>query len=389
MHLVDIAIVLLLIGACWRGQELGFIRQLLSTVGFFSGLLLGAFLEPHIIHLAHTAGGRILLTIGITFGTALLALTLGEFLGVLLKQRLQFQNWLDRIDNGLGTVLGGLSTIALIWLSAIVLVALPYPSLQANIHSSSIISFVNHYLPPAPNVVADLGHLITPNGFPNVFIGSEPSSTPTTLPTPAALAAAVAHDRQSIVKVEGEGCGGIVEGSGFVVESDLIVTNAHVVAGIATPYVVDAHGTHSATPIWFDPNLDLAVLRVHNLAGAPLTFSATTISHGTPGGVLGYPGGGPFTADTAAVLDMFTAVGRNIYNQGHTTRQVYAIQATVVPGNSGGPLVDLNGNVMGIVFATSTTTNNTGYALATPQVISELHQAETANSPVGTGTCAE
>jgi S1-C subfamily serine protease len=104
---------------------------------------------------------------------------------------------------------------------------------------------------------------------------------------------------------------------------------------------------------------------------------------------LGYPGDGPFTAGTAAVLEEFTAVGRNIYDQGTTDRDVYSIDANVIPGNSGGPLVDLNGQVMGVVFATSTEYNDVGYALGVPQVIHEIDQARLANHTVSTGSCAE
>ena len=387
--MVDVLIVLLVVASALRGYELGLVRQLFSTAGFFIGLILGVLLEPHLVRLAHTASMRVAITIFMTFGLALVALALGELAGVSLKAHVQLSDWLDRLDNSIGTALAGLSTLLLVWLSAVVIVSLPYPYLQSAVRDSHIVQLLDQRLPPAPNVIADIGHLITPNGFPDVFIGTEPSSTPATLPTPAALAIAVAHDRQSVVKVEGQGCGGIVEGSGFVVGSDFIATNAHVVAGIAHPYVIDSSGTHPATPVWFDPNLDFAVLRVSGLAGTTLAFDTAAATHGTPGGVLGYPGGGPFTADTAAVLEEFTAVGRNIYNEGQTTRDVYAVQANVVPGNSGGPLVDLDGNVIGVVFAASTTTNDTGYALAAPQVSSEVRQAIASNQPTSTGSCAE
>jgi S1-C subfamily serine protease len=61
----------------------------------------------------------------------------------------------------------------------------------------------------------------------------------------------------------------------------------------------------------------------------------------------------------------------------------------VVPGNSGGPLVDTNGDVIGVVFATSTTYNNVGYALSTQKVVSEVGQARSSNHAVSTGSCAE
>jgi S1-C subfamily serine protease len=370
-------------------MELGLVRQFFSTLAFFCGLFLGVFLEPHAVKLVHSPAARLWMTIVVILGTACLFLTLGEWVGTVIKRRLVMKNWLDRIDNASGSVIAGISTVILIWLSAVVVLALPYPGLQAMFRDSAVIKLLDKHLPPAPNIVADIGHFISPNGFPNVFIDGEPTTAPASLPTPTQLATAVARDRASIVKIEGQGCGGIVEGSGFVVGDNLVATNAHVIAGISAPYAIDGNGQHRATPIWFDPNLDFAVLRVNNLAGQPLQFNTSTIDRGAQGGVLGYPGGGPFAADTAAVLEEFTAIGRNIYNQGQTHRDVYAVQSHIVPGNSGGPLVDLDGNVMGIVFAASTTTDNTGYALSAPQVIDEIHQAETSNRPVGTGSCAE
>jgi S1-C subfamily serine protease len=389
MAFVDVIIVLLLIGALARGVELGFVRQLLSTAGFFGGLLLGAFIEPHTIHLAHTPGTRILVTLASTLGTAFIVLLITELLGMRLKMELLFREELNRFDNALGASIAVISSLALVWLSAAALSALPYPELQAGIHKSKIITRLNGSLPPAPSLIADIGHLIAPNGFPNVFIGGEPNASTAESPTPAELANAVTKDKASVVKIQGEGCGGIVEGSGFVVGANLVATNAHVVAGINQPYVTDEKGTRRATPIWFDPDLDFAVLEVNQLAGPALTFRSDDIAHGTKGGVLGYPGGGPFTADVAAILEEFTAVGRNIYNEGRTTRYVYMVQATVVPGNSGGPLVDLNGDVMGVVFAASVSHDGTGYVLSTPQVLEEINQARASDTPVSTGACAE
>lgn len=389
MNVVDVLIILILISTVIRGSDMGFIHQALSTAGFFGGLLLGAAIEPKVIGYAHSPLGRLGLTLLATLGTAMLFLFICEMIGVLIKRKVQLAKITNRIDNALGAVLAGVSVLALVWLSAPTVVSLPYPEIQTTVRASKIVAFLDRNLPPAPNIIADLGHLIAPNGFPNVFNGLEPAPTLTTLPTPAALAAAVQKDQASVVKIEGQGCGGIVTGSGFVVSSNLVTTNAHVVAGISSPYVIDAHGTHHATAIWFDPNLDLAVLRVSGLAGGPLSFNTQIIAHGTPAGVLGYPGGGPFQADTAAVLDEFTAVGRNIYNQGDTTRDVYSVQADVIPGNSGGPLVDLDGNVIGVVFATSTEYNSVGYALSIHQVINEINQAKATNQAVSTGSCAE
>jgi S1-C subfamily serine protease len=167
-----------------------------------------------------------------------------------------------------------------------------------------------------------------------------------------------------------------------------VVTNAHVVAGIDSPYIIDQHGQHQANVIWFDPNLDLAVLTTSGLTGSPLAISDSTAANNTPSVVLGFPGGGNFSASPALVLSSFTATGRNIYDQGDTNRSIYEIKAKVIPGNSGGPLVNAKGTVIGIVFAESTAYNNVGYALTMQQPLNEIHQAIKRDKTVSTGACA-
>lgn len=389
MNWIDIIVILFLVSSIFRGREVGFVRQLFSTVGFFGGLWLGTLLAPHTVQLVHSQGARSFVTLLTTLGCAFLLLSVGEYVGILLKSRVTLKQ-LNEVDNVLGSGLALVSVLLGVWLSASIAVSLPFPGLQSAIKGSSIISALDRKLPPATTIVADLSHLIDPNGFPQVFNGIEPApNSNVPLPDLGAMQAAVQKDQASVVKVEGQGCGGIVEGSGFVVAKNLIATNAHVVAGIGTPYVLDSNGTHRATAVWFDPNLDFAVLRVSDLAGKPLTINSGEVARGTASAVLGYPGGGNFTASVAAVLDEFAATGRNIYNQGNTTRNIYELKATIIPGNSGGPLVDKNGTVIGVVFAESTSYNHVGYALQTKPVVQEIKQAETRNRQVSTGGCAE
>lgn len=390
MNLVDILIIIFLITSVFRGKEVGFIRQLCSTIGFFGGLLIGAALEPHLVGLAHSQVSRSLITLSTTLGCAFILLTVGEYVGIVLKTRF-YAKPLNKVDNVLGSVLALISMIVGVWLSAAIIQSLPNPGLQSAVKESRIVSLLTRQFPAAPTIIADLGHLIDPNGFPQVFTGSEPrpSDNNVALPDLGTLTAAVNKDRPSIVKIEGQGCGGIVEGSGFVIADGLVATNAHVVAGIDTPYVLDANDTHKATPIWFDPDLDLAILKVNNLAGKPLTVNTSTQDRGTAAAIVGYPGGGSFNAKSAAILSPLTATGRNIYNQGNTTRDIYELKADVIPGNSGGPLITADGSVVGVVFAESTAYSHVGYALQTAKVMAELHQAQAQNKTVGTGSCAE
>jgi S1-C subfamily serine protease len=387
--LIDLIIIIFAVSALYRGREIGFVRQLFSTAGFFGGLFLGAWLQPYTINWGHSQAARLLITLLTTLGCAMILFSVGEFIGLKLKHRVLLKR-INRLDNGFGGLLSIISLLLTAWLTAAILTSLPASGLRSTVQSSRIISGLNRVLPSAPEVISGLGHLIDPNGFPQVFIGGEPSpSGPVALPALGDLQTAVTKDRASVVKLEGQGCGGIVEGSGFVVGSNLVATNAHVVAGIHHPYVEDDNGSHSGTVIWFDPNLDFAVLRVSNLAGKSLVISDKHVATGTPGVVLGYPGGGSFTANPAAVMDQFTAVGRDIYGRGQTSRDVYELRANVIPGNSGGPLVAKDGAVIGVIFAESTTYKHVGYALTTSQISDAINQAAARNRTVGTGQCAE
>jgi S1-C subfamily serine protease len=196
-----------------------------------------------------------------------------------------------------------------------------------------------------------------------------------------------ARAEASTVKIIGDGCGEIQEGSGFVVAPGVVVTNAHVVAGIAHPMVQVGTNALATTVIFFDPSYDLAVLRVGGLDEPVLTLDPDPSSRGVQAAVLGYPEGGPLQVAPAGIMAAFEAEGRDIYGQGLTVRNVYEIQAKVRPGNSGGPLVQLDGQVIGVVFSRSTINGDIGYALTSPGVLSRVRQAESSPKVVGTGAC--
>jgi S1-C subfamily serine protease len=389
MNWLDVAIVLLCIVAIFRGREIGLVQQVFSTVGFFGGLFIGALLEPHTVNWAHTPLSRSLITLATTLGCAVVLLAIGEYMGAHLKRQIQ-KGRIDKVDRAFGSVVSVATILIAVWLSSAVISALQAPQLQMAIKNSTIVNGLTNKLPAAPNVIADLGRLIDPNGFPQVFLNGEP--TPKSggpLPNLGSFQSVVNADKASVVKVQGLGCGGIVEGSGFIVGDNTVITNAHVIAGVKKPYVIDSNGQHSALAIWFDPNLDLAILHAYNLAGSPLVLNTDHVKQDTPAVVLGYPGGGPFDAQAAVVLDGFTAIGKNIYNNGRTERDVYEVGAHIIPGNSGGPLITEDGRVAGVIFAESTSYNNVGYALSMPQITSELRQAEAQDRTVSTGQCAE
>lgn len=170
--ILDILIVLLLISAVFRGKEIGFVQQLFSTVGFFGGLFLGAKLQPHTVNLVQGETNRTLVTLVTTLGLAVVFLLVGELLGILAKRKLTMgKGKFNRVDNYFGSVLSVISIMIAVWLSAAIVRSMPYQGLQQAFRDSAIASSVSKQLPYAPNIIAGLGNLINPNGFPQVFAG--------------------------------------------------------------------------------------------------------------------------------------------------------------------------------------------------------------------------
>jgi S1-C subfamily serine protease len=203
--------------------------------------------------------------------------------------------------------------------------------------------------------------------------------------------AGVRRAARSIVKITGDAqaCSRSQEGSGWVLADDVVVTNAHVVAGVRRPSVqVGGVGDrHEASVVVFDPVRDLAVLRVPGL-DAPALPRAGDLDRGAAAVVAGFPLNGPFRLDAARVRDVITARGEDIYGRQTSVREVYSLYARVQPGNSGGPLLDRQGRVVGTVFAKSLDDDSTGYALTMQEARPVLARGLSATQPVSTGDCA-
>ena len=391
MNFVDLILLALVVLSLVRGVRLGAAMQVFSFGGFWLGLLLGAVLAPKVAGLFSSNFSQAVAAIVVLFGMAALVGGIGRQVGARAWELIR-RIHLGPADAAIGAVVAVVATLLAAWIVAGMLANTSLRRVSSAIHGSAILRRIDQVLPPAPGVFSRIEQLLNTHGFPQVFAGLAPTPVgPVTPAGPPAVQAAIAHAGPSTVKIVSRGCGEILEGSGFVVAPNTIVTNAHVIAGTTSIDVEDtANRVQSATPIWFDPNFDLAVLRTPGpLAGPPLTLDSSNVPRGTQAVVLGYPEGGPFNPQAAGVDQQFNAEGRNIYGTGLTVRSVYEIAALVRPGNSGGPLVLANGTVIGVVFSTSATQNNIGYALASPQVLKEVLSAERADTPTGTGSCAD
>lgn len=387
MNVVDIVLLVAVALAALYGLRLGAVLLVLSVGGFWGGLYLGALLAPTTGSWVHTSGARSVVALVTLLGTAVVLGTLGKVVGQRAFQRLHGGR-LGGVDSGLGVILAVAASLLAAWLVASSLVNSSMAQLDAYIAGSRIIRSLDTVLPPPPPVFSGIRGFLSAEGFPPVFAQLAPSlAGPVTAPAPAQVQAAVVAAGPSTLKIVGSGCGDIQEGSGFVAAPGLVVTNAHVVAGVPHPTVLDQMGVHQTTVVLFDPNFDLAVLRVSGLTEHALALDPVDVPRGTSGAVLGYPGGGPFNAQPAGVRADFSAQGRDIYGQGLTVRDVYELQAIVRPGNSGGPLVKPDGTVIGVVFSRSTTNGDIGYALTSPGVLARVQKASHDTRAVGTGAC--
>lgn len=388
MNLVDLAIVAALLAAVIHGYVLGAAIQVTSFGGFWAGFAIGSLLAPHVADTVGDPLTRSLVALLVVFGVASITGAFGRAFGVRIWRALRsiHLGWLDR---GAGVVVASIGTLFAAWFIAAMLATFSVREVATQIQQSRIVHALDEALPPPPALFARVERLLRGNNLLSPFIGLEPAPSGR-LPAPAdpLVRQAVDAAGPATVKIVGFGCGGELEGSGFVAAPNLVVTNAHVVAGIREPVVIDRNGEHRAVPVRFDPDLDIAVLRTSGLAAAPLRLATGDAGRGTQGAVLGYPGGGPFDAEAAVVLDRFTAEGRDIYGRHITNRDIYEVQSVVRPGNSGGPLVRPDGSVVGVVFSKSLRASDIGYAIVASDVAPEVQAASSAGR-VDTGSCAE
>jgi uncharacterized membrane protein required for colicin V production len=384
---VDLIIIILVSAVAIRGVASGFLRQAGSLGGFLAGLMLGGIVAPILGNALPAGGARALVVLIAFFGIALFIAGIGETVGYGLSNVAEKRKYGRPIDAIAGAAFGVIVTLITVWVLANTFARTS--NLAVEIQGSRILRYLDSALPPAPELIVKIERAIAPNGLPRVFVGLEPSpAPPVTGPNAEAVNRAAAAGRAATVRVEGLGCGGLMEGTGFVVGPGLVATNAHVIAGINRPVIVDGNGTHSATVVAFNSDLDFAVLRTTELAADPLPLDTTSQPRGTVGAVLGYPGGGRFTVSPAAVLSRESAAGRNIYDQGLIRRDIYVLQSVVRPGNSGGPVVTPEGTVIGVVFAMSTTNSEVGYALTAAEIKPDVDRAAGRTAPVSSGACA-
>ena len=360
-----------------------------SWIGLGIGIVVAAIVTPRVLDALNQSSDpqlRALVAIGVFVLVASLGATIGEVAGLKLR-RLIPPGPLRQVDRGVGAVAAGLGVLVLLWLLLPALSEVP-GDLSAQVRNSAIARAVDDAAPEAPGPLQSLRNFVQDAHFPKVFDSLRPS--PSTGPPPAAsgLDPAV-QDRvtASTVRISGSACDRVLEGSGFSPEPDVVVTNAHVVAGVDQPTVQTPNGRRlRAQVVVFDANRDLAVLSVNDLGEDPLDVGTAHV--GDTGAVFGHPGGQvDIEVSPARIAQRVNALGRNLYDSQVTRRDVLVLSAQLRPGDSGGALVNADGAVVGVAFAIAPDDPSTAYALNSTELNAVL--AAPRAGPVDTGPCLD
>jgi S1-C subfamily serine protease len=382
---IDWLIVAFTLLLAFYGYVQGFIVGLLSLVGFALGAFLGTRLGPLVLPSGSASPYAPMFgLLGAVLAGAVMARGF-EGLGLHARAAIRLPG-ARALDGLLGAALTGCVALGVAWLlAAVALQSASSPVLRRDIRTSSILTALNQLLPPSGSFLNALARLdpVPPVRGPAADVGPPNRRI---LTAPGVIAA-----RRGVVRVLGTACGLGIEGTGWVAGPGLVVTNAHVVAG-ERDTVVELGGAPpglSAQVVDFDPRDDIAVLRVAGLNEPRLRFARDPHA-GMAAAVLGYPEDGPFVAKPARMGDTRTLSSQDAYGNGPVLRSIVALRGKVRPGNSGGPMVDSAGEVLGTVFAAVVGSHGPpgGFAVPNSVVRAQLARARSATGSVPTGACA-
>ena len=389
MNFLDLVVVAVAAGAGWIGYRMGFVRRATSWAGLAVGLVVGVLLVPDVADALRGSPPRTRLLASLAFVVvvAAVAQAVGAAIGSSLSTRLgRAPGALRQGDRVAGGALGVAGILVLMWLLIPALANSPGWTARA-VRDSAVARLIDRVAPAPPSESETLGRLVGDQSFPEVFdtLSSPDAGTPPADGIPAEAANRVT---KSTLLVEGQACDRIQEGTGFVAGPNLVVTNAHVVAGEHNTRVTTSDGRRlDADVVAFDPNRDLAILRVPGLALPALELGEGNVDD--RGALFGHPGGGPLRQAPVRIAEQIVARGTDITHAHPTERDVFVLAAVTAPGDSGGPIVDADGHVLGVMFAYDISRQSTAYALTRTELDPVLGGvlATGTTAPVSTGDC--
>lgn len=388
LTILDLVLVVALLSYLIHGLRNGFLVTLGGIAGFAAGAVAAFVSVPIVSGLVEDSGWRLTAIVA----TAVLLMIVGNGLGTMIGRRIRSVVPFSPLRAADRLVGGGVNVVvsALVMsMLAFSIGALGVPLVSQQLAESKVIRFIDGVTPmPVKASMAQLRSAVIGEGIPTLLDGfgqSQPVAVPDTSTDTPALNKAAA----SVLKIAGTAyqCGQNQTGTGFVVAPGRVVTNAHVVAGVDEPVVETPGGR--ALPgrvVYFDSQHDLAVVAVDGLRSEPLALAADLPS-GSAAAFAGYPHGGPFQSKPATVQDIATVLVPDIYGKDASPEDVYRLAGDVQPGNSGGPLLTMDGQVAGVVFAKATTESSLGFAITMNDLSPVAAQAPGLGSAVSSGQC--
>ena len=387
---LDLAILSVVFIAALSGWRSGALGSLLSFLGVMLGAVAGVLLAPHLVTMVDGPRSKLFVTLFLILGLVVVGEIAGVVLGRAVRGAIR-NNWARAVDSVVGMGLQVLAVLLAAWMLATPLTSPDHGEVAKLVKGSRVLAEVDGVAPSWIRWVPNrLKSLLNTSGLPDVL--------PSFLPTPIATVNApdptlitdpvVDMTKSSVVKIRGvaQSCQKVLEGSGFVVAPNRVMSNAHVVAG-SNAVTVEVDGKkYDATVVSYDPNEDISILDVPDLPSKPLAFDMKESSSGTDVVVMGYPGGGDFAATPARIREIIKLNGPDIYHTTTVTREVYTIRGNVRQGNSGGPLINRDGNVLGVVFGAAVDDADTGFVLTAEEVAKQMAKVG-GQDAVPTGKC--
>ena len=390
MNALDIILLVLVLAYAVSGYWQGFVTGAFATAGLLLGGLLGIWLVPRLLGGAESSLG---VSLGALF-IVLLAASIGQgvlqLLGARIRDRIRWQP-ARAVDAVGGAALSVVAVLVVAWALVVAVSGAQLRWVTEEVRTSSVLSRVDTVMPPAAmDSLESFNDVVGSSVFPRYLEPFKPERIVEVGPPPKGIPRdpdVVAAGR-SVLKIRGENrCGRGVEGTGFLYSEGRMMTNAHVVAGVSDPRVVVGEEEVAAEVVYYDSDIDVAVLSVPDLGRPALRFDRDGGAR-VPGAVLGYPEDGPYDVQPARIRSEQRLRSPDIYGEGTVVRDVFAVRSLIRPGNSGGPMVSRDGEVLGVVFAASVTDQSTGYVLTADQVAEAGVTGLDSSTPVATGRCA-
>lgn len=387
MNLLDLIILAVLVSAVIGGYRIGFVVGSTAWLLLAQGLVAATLVLPAIDDAIGPAnpGTALVVEVSLFFAAGFGGLYLGRWMGRAFRSVLVPVEAAET-DRRAGAVGGPLAALALIWLLALPAMTSAPGWFARQAHRSLVARGVSAALPPPPDTSRAFARLVGPAQMPHVFAALDPLLEPVSPPSQTGLSPdASSRVAASTVKVDGYACRTRREGSGFTVAPEVVVTNAHVVAGQQEPTVVRPDGARlPAVVTAYDPERDLALLRVKGLGQSPLPLAEPEAR--TTTAVFGHPDGQePLEVSPALIRRQLTAKGYDLYATRLVRRDVLVLAADLRPGDSGSAVVNPSGKVVGVAFAVSLSTEDMAFALTSEELEKVL--ATNRTTPVETGDC--